>query len=111
MIKRGISLPNGNNLSRIIISTAFGIARDGIFPHTLRPSYRDLIKEADRTNTSRIGKSFTTDPRIGNFRPRYPWTWGCIRKIGSDGMLNAYGLTNPGLEDVAVDINYSILKG
>lgn len=105
MIKKGIFLPNGNELSRIIISTALGILGNGIFPHTLRPNYQSLLREADRTNTSRIGKSFTFNKRVGNFRLKHPWTWKYIQNIGVDGMLNAYGLTNPGLEKVSVDIN------
>jgi len=97
-------LPSGKTISSIIVSTAFGVDGRGIFPHTLKPRYRNLLAAAKETGTTVITKSVTRHGRKGNFIPRNPFTWKYIRKLPSRGrtscaMLNAYGLTNPGVEE------------
>jgi len=106
-----IPLRNGSYLSMVMVSTALGIDGTGIFPRTLNPSYRMLMSEIKKTDTVVIGKSFTFLPRIGNFRLSRPWTWKYIQNIGSNGMLNAYGLTNDGYEREGIRISRSILDG
>ncbi|RJQ31245.1 hypothetical protein C4572_02860 [Candidatus Parcubacteria bacterium] len=88
----------GKIISRVLISTALGIKGKGIFPRTLMPSYRGLLNAAKETNTTVIGKSVTRYPRKGNFRPAHPFTWRFIQNLPNGGMLNAYGLTNPGVD-------------
>ncbi len=43
-----------------------------------------------------VTKTLTRQPREGNLRWSHPWT--VVKKIGEDGMVNAIGLTNPGIE-------------
>lgn len=106
MIK--IKLPNGKILSPIIISTALGINGGGIFPHTLKPNYRRLLVEVRKTGTTVITKSLTRHKRIGNFIPWKPYTWKYIQKLpiySKCALLNAYGLTNPGVEKFVKNFN------
>lgn len=103
--------PAGPPLSPIIISTAFGTAGDGIFPYTLCPSYRRLLRQVRASGLTILSKSATLAPRRGNFIPANPLTWKYIRRLPGLGMLNAYGLTNPGVEVCAVKIRESIKAG
>lgn len=95
-----IRLPNGKVLSKIIVSTAFGLDGEGIFPYTLCPSYKKLLRTARKTGTSIFTKSITLYKRQGNFVLTNPFTWKYIKRLPNCGMLNAYGLTNPGTKAV-----------
>lgn len=98
-------------ISKVIISTALGPGGSGIFPYTLVPSYRRLVQAIQQTGTTVIAKSATRWRRRGNFRPGNPLTWGYIRRLRSQGMLNAYGLTNHGVEVCAKEIQESCSLG
>jgi len=89
------------NISTVVISTALGPDGRGIFPYTLLPGYRRLVRAVRQTGTAILTKSFTRFRRRGNFIPSNPLTWGYIRRLPGGGMLNAYGLTNAGVEAVA----------
>lgn len=91
-------------ISPVVISTALGQAGRGIFPYTLLPGYRALLRAVQETGTSILAKSATRFPRRGNFVPANPLTWKYIRRLPGMGMLNAYGLTNHGAEVCALDI-------
>jgi dihydroorotate dehydrogenase len=93
---------NSGNISTVVISTALGQDGRGIFPYTLLPGYRRLIRTARETGTAILTKSFTRWPRRGNFIPSNPLTWGYIRRLPGGGMLNAYGLTNKGADRAAM---------
>jgi len=95
----------------ILTSSFAGHDGDGMFPLSLLPSYRKLMKIILETGSGNITKSATRWPHIGNFRLLKPWTWRCIQNIGNRGMLNAYGLTNPGVEAIAPKIARAIAKG
>ncbi|MBM4286710.1 MAG: hypothetical protein FJ135_00925 [Deltaproteobacteria bacterium] len=98
-------------ISRVVISTALGPGGRGIFPYTLLPAYRQLLRLVQATDTTVITKSATRRRRRGNFIPGNPLTWGYIRRIAGQGMLNAYGLTNAGVEVCARQIKASREKG
>ncbi|MEJ5329159.1 MAG: hypothetical protein WHT07_03295 [Desulfobaccales bacterium] len=94
-------------VSRICLSTALGGAGRGIFPYTLLPSYRQLLQAVRETGATVFAKSATRHPRRGNFVPQNPFTWRYIRRLPGVGMLNAYGLTNAGVEKIAPDLRRS----
>ena len=97
--------------SRVLISTALGPGGGGIFPYTLLPSYRRLLRAVIETKTTVIAKSATRYRRLGNFIPGNPLTWRYIRRISGQGMLNAYGLTNHGVRSCAEDMKQSRFAG
>ncbi|HAY22467.1 MAG TPA: hypothetical protein DCY27_09945 [Desulfobacterales bacterium] len=98
-------------ISPVIISTAFGPGGSGIFPYSWLPTYRRLLRAVRQTGTTIISKSATRRQRRGNFIPANPLTWGYIRRIPELGMLNAYGLTNQGVEVCAAEIRQSLIDG
>jgi dihydroorotate dehydrogenase len=91
-------------ISPVVISTALGPDGRGIFPYTLLPGYRRLLAAVRETGTTVFTKSATRFRRRGNFIPANPLTWKYIRRLPEMGMLNAYGLTNAGVEAGAPDI-------
>lgn len=98
-------------ISTIVLSTALGADGRGIFPYTLWPSYLRLLRTVRETATTVLAKSATRWPRRGNFVPANPLTWKYIRRLPQGGMLNAYGLTNEGVEKVAPKINAAGREG
>ncbi len=105
-----IQAKNGR-ISNIVISTALGLGGRGIFPYTLLPGYRRLLRAARETESSILAKSATRHKRSGNFRAWNPLTWKYIRRLPGGGMLNAYGLTNPGAEACAREIQVGATQG
>ena len=91
----------------MVISTALGQAGRGIFPYTLLPGYRALLRAVQKTGATVLTKSATRFERRGNFIPANPLTWKYIRRLPDMGMLNAYGLTNHGAAACAPDIRRS----
>jgi dihydroorotate dehydrogenase len=91
-------------ISPVVISTALGHDGRGIFPYTLLAGYRQLLQAVMDTGTTVFTKSATRLPRRGNFIPANPFTWKYIRRLPDMGMVNAYGLTNAGVEACAADI-------
>lgn len=98
-------------ISTIVISTALGTSGRGIFPYTLLPGYRRLVRAVKDTGTTVLTKSATRFKRKGNFVPLNPLTWEYIQRLPDTGMLNAYGLTNPGVEGCAQGIRLSLGMG
>lgn len=98
-------------ISRVVLSTALGPGGRGIFPYTLLPSYRRLLRLVRETGTTVLAKSATRWPRRGNFVAHNPLTWRYIRRIPGQGMLNAYGLTNAGVAVCAAEIKESLRLG
>ncbi len=98
-------------ISPVVISTALGQAGRGIFPYTLLPGYRRLLRAVQETGTTIFTKSATRFARRGNFIPTNPLTWKYIRRLPDLGMLNAYGLTNHGAAVCAPDIRRSCAAG
>jgi len=98
-------------ISRVVVSTALGPDGRGIFPYTLLPSYRELLRLVRRTGTTVLAKSATRWPRRGNFVAANPLTWRFIRRLPGQGMLNAYGLTNQGVGVCAQEIKRSLEQG
>jgi dihydroorotate dehydrogenase len=94
----------GEKISRVVISTALGHDGRGIFPYTLLPGYQQLLAVVRERGVSIITKSATRFKRRGNFIPGNPLTWKYIRRLRGGGLLNAYGLTNEGVEVTAPDI-------
>jgi dihydroorotate dehydrogenase (NAD+) catalytic subunit len=89
--------PDTRVISPIVISTALGHDGRGIFPYTLLPGYRRLVRTVRATGTTVFTKSATRFARRGNFVAGNPLTWKYIRRLPDKGMLNAYGLTNEGV--------------
>jgi dihydroorotate dehydrogenase (NAD+) catalytic subunit len=98
-------------ISTVVISTALGPGGQGIFPYTLCPPYRRLLKSVPPTGTTVLAKSATRRPRRGNFIPWNPLTWKYIQRFPNLGLLNAYGLTNSGVERCARDIKTACSQG
>jgi dihydroorotate dehydrogenase (NAD+) catalytic subunit len=98
-------------ISTIVISTALGLGGRGIFPYTLLPSYRQLLRRVRETGTAVFAKSATPKKRTGNFIALNPFTWKYIRRLPDQGMLNAYGLTNPGAAVCAREIKKAVDQG
>jgi dihydroorotate dehydrogenase len=103
--------PEISKITPVVISTALGHDGRGIFPYTLLPGYRRLIRTVQQTGTTVLGKSATRFKRIGNFIPSNPLTWRYIRRLPDKGMLNAYGLTNPGVAAWAPDLKEAARQG
>ncbi|MDD2900931.1 MAG: HisA/HisF-related TIM barrel protein [Syntrophales bacterium] len=98
-------------ISTIVVSTALGPGGRGIFPYTLLPAYRWLLRAVRETGTTVFAKSATRFPRQGNFRAFNPLTWKYIKRLPDLGMLNAYGLTNHGVTACAGAIKVSGSQG
>jgi dihydroorotate dehydrogenase len=96
--------PAQRQISPVVISTALGHDGRGIFPYTLLSAYRRLLAAVRGTGTTVFTKSATRFKRRGNFIPANPLTWKYIRRLPGLGLLNAYGLTNAGVESCAPDI-------
>jgi dihydroorotate dehydrogenase (NAD+) catalytic subunit len=99
------------NISPVVISTALGLSGRGIFPYTLWPAYRRLLAAVRETGTTIFAKSATRHPRRGNFIPMNPLTWKYIQRLPHGGMLNAYGLTNDGVEAGAPAVKAALAAG
>jgi dihydroorotate dehydrogenase len=98
-------------ISTVVFSTALGPDGRGIFPYTLWPSYRRLLRTVRETSTTVFTKSATRLSRRGNFVPANPLTWKYIQRLPDGGMLNAYGLTNDGVAAVAPGIGAACREG
>lgn len=98
-------------ISTVAISTALGPSGRGIFPYTLLPGYRRLLRAVRETGTAIFTKSATRFKRKGNFIAWNPLTWKYIRRLPDLGMLNAYGLTNQGAEACAREIKVAVDQG
>jgi dihydroorotate dehydrogenase len=98
-------------ISTVVLSTALGPDGRGIFPYTLIPAYRRLLRAVRETGATVLAKSATRLPRRGNFVPANPLTWKYIRRLPNCGMLNAYGLTNDGVEKIAPKIGAACREG
>ncbi len=105
-----IQAGNGR-ISTVVISTALGLGGRGIFPYTLLPGYRRLLRAVRETGTTILAKSATRFKRSGNFNAWNPLTWKYIRRLPGRGMLNAYGLTNPGAKTCAREIKVAAGQG
>jgi dihydroorotate dehydrogenase len=113
MADRGINFGKERKISPVVISTAFGHSGGGMFPYTWFPPHMLLMAAALETNTTVMSKSATFAKRKGNFILYNPLTWKYIQRIPGTvcGMINAYGLTNPGAEECAKKIWYARQKG
>lgn len=98
-------------ISKVVISTALGQDGRGIFPYTLLPGYRRLLRAVQETRTTVLAKSLTSLKRRGNFVPLNPLTWHYIRRLPDLGLLNAYGLTNLGVEAGAARLREAAALG
>ena len=101
-----IVFPNGLSISSVIISTVLGHSGRGFFPYLLFPNYRKLVSTVKREKISVATKSSTRFFRVGNFAMKDPRTWKYIQRLPDMGMLNAYGLTNDGVEECAKQIAF-----
>lgn len=93
-----------HTIPNIAISTIMGHSGGGMFPFTLSPAYRRLRQVIWETKTVNLAKSSTCEKNLGNFRLFNPFTWKYIQRLEGEGLLNAYGLTNDGVEANAVAI-------
>ena len=74
-------------ISTIVLSTALGPDGRGIFPYTLWPAYRRLLRAVRENAATVLTKSATRLARRGNFVPANPFTWKYIRRLPRGGML------------------------
>jgi len=106
-----ITFSNGLSISSVVISTAFGHSGRGFLPFFLFPNYWRLVSIIKREKISVVTKSSTRFSHTGNFVMKDPRTWKYVRKLSDMGMLNAYGLTNDGVEEYAKQIAVFRRKG
>jgi dihydroorotate dehydrogenase len=107
-----IEFTKKGRISEIVFSTVFGIDGQGIFPLSIWPRYNELLQTVYMTGTTILGKSSTPHAHKGNFRGWWdPFSWKYIKSFGRDGMINCYGLTNPGIRETSRDIARSARLG
>jgi len=100
-----------HKISTVVTSSVMGHSGGGMFPLTLFPSYRrftELVKKQQITN---LTKSSTRFKRVGNLIWFLPWTWKFVKRIEDGGLVNAYALTNSGVDYNAKIIDRSIDRG
>lgn len=96
-------LIGGHEISPIVIDTFMGHSGGRVFDippqiTNLFPAYRELRRVIHRIRVTVFTKSSTLQRHTGNFKPLNPLTWKYIQRLDHDGLLNAYGLTNDGVE-------------
>lgn len=69
------------------------------------------MRIAKKTNTTKITKSATRFKRVGNFLAWHPVTWKYISELPNRSILNAYGLTNDGVDICAEGMVEPIRSG
>jgi dihydroorotate dehydrogenase (NAD+) catalytic subunit len=107
-----IRFANGKTLPSVILSTIGGHYGSGMMPYSFDSGYNHLMGNLEGSGTAIFSKSATFNPRVGNVVMRRPWTaFQYIKRIGDRGMVNAYGLTNPGVKKCAQGIAKSIKRG
>lgn len=88
----------GHRISNIVVSSIGGHSGGGMFPFKpFYPPYSRFMQTAREIGITSLTKSSTAFAHQGNFIPHNPLTWGCVRKLGENGMLNSYNLTNDGV--------------
>jgi len=100
-----------NKISKVVTSSIMGHSGGGMFPLTLFPSYQRLMRIIKEAETYNLTKSSTAEKNIGNFVLANPFTWNCIQRIGKNGLLNAYGLTNCGVRKNSEEIAFACSYG
>ncbi|KJR43338.1 Dihydroorotate dehydrogenase, classes 1 and 2 [Candidatus Magnetoovum chiemensis] len=101
-----------NYISNIVISTSLGFYGAGMFPYSLDPRYRKVLRIVKDKKITVLTKSATRYNRLGNFALTRPWTWKYIKTLpDKKSLLNAYGLTNKGAEVHAKNLHKSYKKG
>jgi len=99
-------------ISNVSLSSVMGHGGMGIFPYILFPTFWVLIYTAWKTNTLIIAKSATRYDRVGNCIWWNPWTWRFVHFIkDKKSILNAFGLTNPGVFICAIQIRIACMLG
>jgi dihydroorotate dehydrogenase len=93
-----IKFLNGRKISSIVISTALGFDGTGMFPYVFSPDYQSLLRIVQSKGIMIFPKSSTFNRKKGNFILLDPRTWKYIRRLPSMSMVNAYGLTNEGVQ-------------
>ncbi|MDO8667480.1 MAG: hypothetical protein Q7K35_00045 [bacterium] len=101
----------GHTISNVVLSTAMGHSGRGMRELFWSRDYQNVKKAIKRNKLTIFAKSSTYRKHKGNFRLFNPFTWGCIRRFGYNGMINAYGLTNDGTKVNAQKIARAIEKG
>ncbi len=102
----------GFELPRLLVSTIMGHSGNGReMPLGLYPPFWPVRRAILQTGTTVIAKSSTYMKHTGFFRWWNPFTWKYIRRLQGMGMLNAYGLTNHGVEVNALTIASATNKG
>lgn len=105
----------GHEISNVVISTSMGHDGNGLFPYNFfSVAHGRIIMIAKETDTTSLTKSATRFSRLGNFRPKNPFTWRkYVKKIPGSvtGMWNNYALTNDGVEIIAPRIREARFQG
>ncbi|MFH1183158.1 MAG: hypothetical protein V1690_02770 [Candidatus Moraniibacteriota bacterium] len=93
----------------MVISTALGHSGRGLFPYYFLSSHRKIVQLAKEMGITIFTKSSTRNDRVGNFVKYNPLTYKYVQRIPGTrtGMLNSYGLTNPGVVACAQEIRES----
>lgn len=103
---------NGRTLPAILLSTLGGHSGSGLPLYFLDPRYNQLMIAAKETKTPLLAKSATHKAHIGNVIMHKPWTiHQYIKRLENEGMVNAYGLTNPGVTVCGKQIRKSLDAG
>lgn len=107
-----ITFKNGKSISSVVVSTIAGHYGNGMLPYVFDANYNTLLVGLAQSETTIMSKSATFNKRVGNVVMHKPWTaLQYIKRIDNRGMVNAYGLTNPGARKCAEGIAKSIKNG
>jgi dihydroorotate dehydrogenase len=96
--KQWVKLSNGALISPFTVNTILGVSGLARFPLLYNPLYWIFVIVIIITRTTRHTKSATFSRRSGNVIDWKPWTFfKFVKKIGKDGMVNCFDMTNPGV--------------
>ena len=110
--QKWIKLWNGAEISPFTINTILGISGIARFPLLYNPLYWLFVLVIIITKTTRHTKSSTFSRRIGNVLDHKPWTfWKYVKKVDKDGLVNCFGLTNPGVRICSLYNKLAVMFG
>ena len=96
--QKWIKLWNGAEISPFVVNIVLGVSGIARWVLLYNPLYWIFVSSIILTNTTRITKSSTFLRRVGNVIDWKPWTFfQFVKKIAHNGMVNCFGLTNPGV--------------
>lgn len=107
-----IRLWNGAEISTFTVNTILGVSGLARFPLLYNPLYWLFVLVVIATKTTRHTKSSTFLRKKGNVVDYKPWTFfRFVKKIEKDGLVNCFGLTNPGVKICSIYNKFASMFG